>query len=294
MSTMADNHKESWDSLVLAAEHYRRQTGNDFVLMTAYKPKLQSTFAYTSHGSGALSDAAQRYIEDIAVVHKTTVLTNPVAIQRANQESAGTDKDSYSKSYPSIYGRGGFSSDDDTCKPETWLSDYTMEPKVIPDGSEEENKTKLSKTGGVANPTDSTVMFMMDEDATIQECESFFESDQEESTDDGSVNEEVPGNPPQPAYQQYAKSLPLSVPFWAFNENSHNKSSDDESGKVPSPNLERIAASMRALAVDHTQVFGDLPRPRLNTGDRPRLSTAKRPQSRGNAADFRNKTLQKF
>ncbi|XP_069461355.1 proline-rich AKT1 substrate 1-like [Ambystoma mexicanum] len=300
MNNMADNHKESWDSLVLAAEHYRRQTGNDVVLITAYKPKLQSTFAYTSHGSGALSDAAQRYIEDIAVVHKTTVLTNPVSIRQVSKEAAATDKDSYSKSYPSIYGRAHFSSVEEHPKPDGWLSGNTVEPEVTLDESDEDdvNETKLSKTGDLENPSDSTGMFVMDEDSTSQECEPFFESDQEESTDDGSLSEEVLGNvPPQPAYQQYAKSLPVSVPIWGFKEQSHNhKSSDEESGKVPSPDLERIAASMRALAVDNTQLFGDLPRPRLNTGDlpRPRLSTADRPRPRVSTGDFQKKTYQKF
>ncbi|XP_078511358.1 proline-rich AKT1 substrate 1 isoform X2 [Lissotriton helveticus] len=236
MNNMADNHKECWDSLLHAAEQYRRQTGNDFVLITAYKPKLQTTFQYTSHGSGALSDAAQRYIEDIAVVHKTTVLTNPVSIRQANKEAAATDKDSYSKSYPSIYGRSGFSSEDEHLKPDTWLSGKTMEPEARLDESDEEdvNETKHSKTGELENPSDSTGMFVMDEDSTSQECEPFFESDQEESTDDGSLSEEVPGHPPpQSAFQQYAKSLPVSVPIWGFRAaQSHNhKSSDDESGK---------------------------------------------------------------
>uniref|UniRef100_A0A674J0T0 Proline-rich AKT1 substrate 1 N-terminal domain-containing protein n=1 Tax=Terrapene triunguis TaxID=2587831 RepID=A0A674J0T0_9SAUR len=75
MTGMADNHRESWAGLVAEAERYRRRTGNEVVLITAYRAPQPGGFAYTQHGCGALGDAARRYLEDIAVVHKTTAFT---------------------------------------------------------------------------------------------------------------------------------------------------------------------------------------------------------------------------
>ncbi|XP_075045995.1 proline-rich AKT1 substrate 1 [Mixophyes fleayi] len=269
MSDMADNHKEAWEELIAAAEKYRRQTGNDIVLITAYKSKLQTSFSYTVHGSGMLLEATQRYLDDISVVHKTTVLTSPLAI-KAGRESPGGKQNSYSKSYPSIYGKEGLSSLEDSDRsmavPQSRMPDQ-LPSFDAPDEEDCDYKQSLHKADCV--PSDSTGLFVMDEDSNSQDCEPFFESDQEESTDDGSLSEEVPGHPPpQHSFQQYAKSLPVTVPVWGFKEKRQtNKSSDEESGKLPSPDLDRIAASMRALAHDNTQPFGDLPRPRLNTGD---------------------------
>ncbi|KAM4703933.1 proline-rich AKT1 substrate 1 isoform 1-T2 [Rhinophrynus dorsalis] len=271
MTDMADNHKDAWEALVNAAEGYRRQTGNDIVLITAYKPKLTSSFSYTLHGRGMLMEATQRYLDDIAVVHKTTAFTSPVPILKANDTSGGR-QNSFSKSYPSIYGKDSFSSmeDNDRPKPVTQIQLPDQMPKL--ESREEEDydykQSHLDKAAELV-PSDATGLFVMDEDSNSQDCEPFFESDQEESTDDGSLTEDAPGHqPPQRSYQQYAKSLPVTVPVWGFKEKrQNNKSSDEESGKFPSPDLDRIAASMRALAHDTTQPFGDLPRPRLNTGD---------------------------
>ncbi|XP_018418944.1 PREDICTED: proline-rich AKT1 substrate 1 [Nanorana parkeri] len=272
MTDMADNHKEAWETLANAADKYRRQTGNDIVLITAYKSKLLTTYAYAVHGNGVLLEATQRYLDDIAVVHKTTAFTSPLPIKTSNETTSGR-QNSYSKSYPSIYGKEGFSSmeDNERSNPQDQL------PEQLPnlDASEEPDEEdydynkhgQLHKADSV--PSDSTGLFVMDEDSNSQDCEPFFESDQEEGTDDGSLTEDAPGHPP-PQYnlQQYAKSLPVTVPVWGFKaKRQTNKSSDDEGGKFPSPDLDRIAASMRALAHDNTQPFGDLPRPRLNTGD---------------------------
>ncbi|KAM3655950.1 proline-rich AKT1 substrate 1 [Ammospiza maritima maritima] len=63
--------------------------------------------------------------------------------------------------------------------------------------------------------------------------------------------------------------LPLPVPSWARRAPGESAGS---AGKAP-PDLERIAASMRALTLrgggDGTEMFGDLPRPRLLAGDPP-------------------------
>ncbi|KAM4652557.1 proline-rich AKT1 substrate 1 isoform 1-T3 [Discoglossus pictus] len=269
MTDMVDNHKEAWEALIGAAEKYRRQTGNDIVLITAYKPKLLSSFSYSTHGNGILLEAAQRYLDDITVVHKTTAYTNPVPISKKNEASSGR-QNSFSKSYPSIYGKESFSSieDNDQSKPVPPFQIHDQVLKLEQEDDDYDKDNHLDKPDHV--PSDSTGLFVMDEDSNSQDCEPFFESDQEESTDDGSLNEDAPGHPPpQRSLQQYARSLPVTVPVWGFKENRlSNKSDDDEEGgKFPSPDLDRIAASMRALAHDTTQPFGDLPRPRLNTGD---------------------------
>ncbi|XP_058678742.1 proline-rich AKT1 substrate 1 [Ammospiza caudacuta] len=72
-----------------------------------------------------------------------------------------------------------------------------------------------------------------------------------------------------PAGPALARSLPLPVPSWARRAPGDSAGS---AGKAP-PDLERIAASMRALTLrgggDGTEMFGDLPRPRLLAGDPP-------------------------
>ncbi|KAM5132258.1 proline-rich AKT1 substrate 1 [Mantella aurantiaca] len=270
MTGMADNHKEAWEALINAADKYRRQTGNDIVLITAYKSKLLTSYAYTAHGEGVLLEATQRYLDDIAVVHKTTALTSPLPINKANKEATSGRQNSYSKSYPSIYGKEDFLAveGNEHAKTQAQLPEQ-LPPLDAPDEEDYDysGHGHLQKADSV--PSDSTGLFVMDEDSTSQDCEPFFESDPEESTDDGSLTDDAPGlPPPQRGLQQYAKSLPVTVPVWGFKEKRQtNKSSEEEGAKLPSPDLDRIAASMRALAHDNTQPFGDLPRPRLNTGD---------------------------
>ncbi|XP_069803702.1 proline-rich AKT1 substrate 1 isoform X2 [Dendropsophus ebraccatus] len=272
MTDMADNHKEAWEALISAAEKYRRKTGNEIVMITAYKSKMLASYSHTLHGSGVLLEATQRYIDDIAIVHKTTAYTSPMPINKAAKETAGARQNSYSKSYPSIYGKEGFSVAEDNERAKVGPQSQAPDQRPHIDAPDEEDydykESQLQKATDTV-PSDSTGLFVMDEDSNSQDCEPFFESDQEESTDDGSLTEDAPGNPPpQRNLQQYAKSLPVTVPVWGFKEKRQsNKSSDDEGGKFPSPDLDRIAASMRALAHDTSQPFGDLPRPRLNTGD---------------------------
>ncbi|KAG8567751.1 hypothetical protein GDO81_013765 [Engystomops pustulosus] len=271
MTDMADNHKEAWQAVVNATEKYQRLTGNEIVLLSAFKSKIHKTYSYTVSGSGLLLEATQRYFDDITIMHKTTAFTSPMAINKTTKETAGVRQNSYSKSYPSIYGKEGFSVHEDNERaklgPQSQVPDQ-LPHITAPEEDYDYKESNLQKTTD-NNPSDATGLFVMDEDSNSQDCEPFFESDQEESTDDGSLTEDVPGHPPpQRTPQQYAKSLPVTVPVWGFKEKRQdNKSSDEEGGKFPSPDLDRIAASMRALAHDTTQPFGDLPRPRLNTGD---------------------------
>lgn len=91
-----DNHKESWLALLAAAEVYSQKSGCDLAILTAYK-KFRSTgaegegarnhegivspasrkcdYAYHVWGQGALAESSRRYVDDIAVLHSTTVLT---------------------------------------------------------------------------------------------------------------------------------------------------------------------------------------------------------------------------
>ncbi|XP_077313282.1 proline-rich AKT1 substrate 1 [Lithobates pipiens] len=268
MTDMADNHKEAWEALINAADKYRTQTGNDIVLITAYKTKFVPPYGYHVHGNGVLLEATQRYVDDIAVVHKTTAFTSPLPISKTSTEATSGRQNSYSKSYPSIYGKDGFSTLEDNERPKTPVQLPELLPPLNPPEEDYDyNKQScLHKVDSVLS--DSTGLFMMDEE-NHPDCEPFFDSDPEEGTDDGSLTEDAPGLPLQQRnLQQYAKSLPVTVPVWGFKEKRlTNKSSDDEGAKFPSPDLDRIAASMRALAHDNTQPFGDLPRPRLNTGD---------------------------
>ncbi|XP_067830480.1 proline-rich AKT1 substrate 1 [Heptranchias perlo] len=272
---MVDNHQESWDSLVCAVEKYRKQTGNDVVLLTAYRPKLQSNLAYALHGTGALSDATKQYLDDIAVFHKTSTYTSNVIPVRGGEKAAEEDadaaEDSFSKSYPSIYGKGGFSTEDRGLTESGPATD--CDPGVAE--SEETTASEIEREVDRCNLNDPSAMFAMDEESTSQDCEPFFESDLDgESTDDGSLSEELPIRPQtfsQARCHQYAKSLPMSVPIWGFKDLKPKKLADgDNEERLPSPDLDKIAASMRALAMsvtDGTEMFGDLPRPRLNTGD---------------------------
>lgn len=91
-----DNHKESWLALLAAAEAYSQTSGCDLAILTAYKKFRPSgievegtrnnggggtsgsrTFDYAYHvwGQGALAESSRRYMDDIAILHSTTVLT---------------------------------------------------------------------------------------------------------------------------------------------------------------------------------------------------------------------------
>ncbi len=88
-----DNHKESWLALLAAAEAYSQTSGCDLAILTAYKKFRPSgvegtrnhegggtqvrKFDYVYHvwGPGALAESSRRYMDDIAVLHSTTVLT---------------------------------------------------------------------------------------------------------------------------------------------------------------------------------------------------------------------------
>ncbi|CAK6968829.1 uncharacterized protein LOC128378941 [Scomber scombrus] len=335
-----DNHKESWLALLSAAETYCQKSGCDVAILTACKKFRSSVgdadgvrkrdsgsafpregdFSYNVWGQGFLAESARRYIDDIGVLHSTTMLTAQRHTRQAGGE-AGTklvvDLTSdpvnrgsftgdggvggvspngrlYSQSYPSIYSsggpmQGGGQNDNGEREREKNLlegSEQGRQRSGIEDLEEEcedeEEEDDMDERRPYGN--ESAGVFSMDEDSLSRDCEPFFESDGEEESTDGSLSEDAP--PPsrgmamgQAAYSSrhthsmaLARSLPVSVPVWGCRGGNRAAPGEGNSGeRVGCADLEHIAASMKALlapgATDGTEMFGALPRPRLNTGD---------------------------
>lgn len=333
-----DNHKESWLALLSAAEAYCQKSGCDLAILTACKKfrssaggghgmrKRESSsafpkecdFSYNVWGQGFLAESARRYMDDIGVLHSTTMLTAQKHTRQAGGEGGtklvvdltsdpghrgsftgdggvgGVSPNSrlYSQSYPSIYssgvvtGQGGGQNgngdgDREKCALEAeqgrQRSGIVDLEEECEDEEEEEDMDERRPYGN-----ESAGVFSMDEDSLSRDCEPFFESDVEEESTDGSLSEDAP--PPtrgmamgQAAYSYrhahpmaLARSLPVSVPVWGCR--GSRAQGDSNSGeRVGCADLEHIAASMKALlapgANDGTEMFGALPRPRLNTGD---------------------------
>lgn len=99
-----DNHRESWLALLSAAEVYCQKSGCDLAILTACKKFRLSAggggggeggevgrkresggggvafprecdFSYSVWGQGFLAESARRYMDDIGVLHSTTMLT---------------------------------------------------------------------------------------------------------------------------------------------------------------------------------------------------------------------------
>lgn len=331
-----DNHKESWLALLSAAETYCQKSGFDLAILTACKKFRSSSgdgdaqrkregggafprecdFSYNVWGQGFLAESARRYVDDIGVLHSTTMLTAQRHTRQAGGEGGaklmvdltsdsghrgnltgegGVSPNSrlYSQSYPSIYSSGAVTGqpagngngDDERDKSALEAAERARQRSGIVDLEEEcedeEEEEDMDERRAYGN--ESAGVFSMDEDSLSRDCEPFFESDGEEESTDGSLSEEAP--PPsrgmavgQPAFSSrhshpmaLARSLPVSVPVWGCR-GSRAAQGDSSSGeRVGCTDLEHIAASMKALlapgATDGTEMFGALPRPRLNTGD---------------------------
>ncbi|XP_071951726.1 uncharacterized protein [Antedon mediterranea] len=110
---------------------------------------------------------------------------------------------------------------------------------------------------------------LFDLEGFSEDCEPFFESEDDSSVDDNSLLDEVMDHHPivNRHEHQYATSVPITMPTWG-KDNKHPFDEFDD--KVPMPGPDRIIASMQAMAAsvkDGTEMFGDLPRPRLNIAD---------------------------
>ncbi|KAM8844545.1 uncharacterized protein akt1s1 [Spinachia spinachia] len=332
-----DNHRESWLALLSAAESYCQKSGSDLAILTACKkfrslaadgtrkresggvfPK-ECDFSYSVWGQGFLAESARRYMDDIGVLHSTTMLTAQKHTRQAGRE-AGTkpavdltsdpatrgsftgdgvvggvspNNRLYSQSYPSIYssaaagGRGGGLNSEaqrekcvleaEESRQRSGIADLEEECE---DEDEEEDMDERRPYGN-----ESAGVFSMDEDSLSRDCEPFFESDGEEESTDGSMSEDAPPPPPPPRGMAMgqasfasrhahslamARSLPVSVPVWGCG-GARGQGENNSGERVGVADLDHIAASMKALlaprATDGTEMFGALPRPRLNTGD---------------------------
>ncbi|XP_026181721.1 uncharacterized protein akt1s1 [Mastacembelus armatus] len=333
-----DNHKESWLVLLSAAEAYCQKSGCDLAILTACKkfrssardgdgvrnPESSSAlsrecdFSYNVWGQGFLAESARRYMDDIAVLHSTTMLTAQKHTRQAGGEGGtklvvdltsdpGHPRGSYtgdggvggvspngrlySQSYPSIYnsgpgtGQGTGQITNREREREKNEAERGRQRSGIVDLEEEcedeEEEEDMDERRPYGN--ESAGVFSMDEDSLSRDCEPFFESDGEEESTDGSLSEDAP--PPsrsmavgQAAYLSrhahpmvLARSLPVSVPVWGCRSNRAAQGESNSGERVGCADLEHIAASMKALlapgATDGTEMFGALPRPRLNTGD---------------------------
>lgn len=334
-----DNHKESWLALLSAAEVYCQKSGCDLAILTACK-KFRSTtgegevgrkresgsafprecdFSYNVWGQGFLAESARRYMDDIGVLHSTTMLTAQKHTRQAGGEGGtklvvdltsdpgnrgsltsdivvgGVSPNGrlYSQSYPSIYSSGAVTGQgggqNGTGERELEKSALEAErgrqrsgiedlEEEVEDEEEEEDMDERRPYGN-----ESAGVFSMDEDSVSRDCEPFFESDGEEESTDGSLSEDAP--PPsrgmavgQGAYSSrqshpmaLARSLPVSVPVWGCRGSRAAQGDSNSGERSGCADLEHIAASMKALlapgATDGTEMFGALPRPRLNTGD---------------------------
>ncbi|XP_029997111.1 uncharacterized protein akt1s1 [Sphaeramia orbicularis] len=334
-----DNHKESWLALLSAAETYCQKSGFDLAILTACKKFRSSSgdgdgvrkresgsafprecdFSYNVWGQGFLAESARRYIDDIGVLHSTTMLTAQRHTRQAGGEGGtklmvdltsdpghrgnftgeggvgGVSPNSrlYSQSYPSIYSSGAVTGqpvgngngENEREKSALEAAERARQRSGIVDLEEEcedeEEEEDMDERRPYGN--ESAGVFSMDEDSLSRDCEPFFESDGEEESTDGSLSEEAP--PPsrsmavgQAAFSSrhahpmaLARSLPVSVPVWGCRGNRAAQGDSSSGERVGCADLEHIAASMKALlapgATDGTEMFGALPRPRLNTGD---------------------------
>uniref|UniRef100_A0A672FHK5 AKT1 substrate 1 (proline-rich) n=1 Tax=Salarias fasciatus TaxID=181472 RepID=A0A672FHK5_SALFA len=317
-----DNHRESWLALLSAAEAYGQKSGSSGRRAAARSGEggggfpRECDFSYSVWGQGFLAESARRYVEDIGVLHSTTMLT----AQRHSRQAEGgaklavdltsdpghrggfagdgggvgrvsPDGRLYSQSYPSIYSAGAAAGpgaaererekgalEAERGRQRAGIVDLEEECE---DEEEEEEEEDMDERRPYGN--ESAGVFSMDEDSISRDCEPFFESDGEEESTDGSLSEDAPPPPRGMAVGQaalsarhahpmaLARSLPVSVPVWGCKGGRGAQGDSNSGERVGCADLEHIAASMKALlapgATDGTEMFGALPRPRLNTGD---------------------------
>ncbi|KAM9784472.1 proline-rich AKT1 substrate 1 [Syngnathus typhle] len=329
---IADNHRDSWVALLAAADAYCQKSGCELAILTACKKFRSSVpetdaakkkkwesgggfprdcqFSYSVWGQGFLAESARRYVDDIGVLHSTTLLTaqrhtRHTATQLTSEAeprvhlcgdgvpgSVSPNGRLYSQNYPSIYSSEGVSGQANNGERDKNASEATqqdgqrsgivdLEEECEEDEDDEEEEDMEGKR---PFGSESAGVFSMDEDSLSRDCEPFFESDGEEESTDGSLSEEAP--PPSRGMavghrgmhasrnahpMALARSLPVSVPVWGCKGGRAAPGEGNSGERVGCADLEHIAASMKALlapgATDGTEMFGALPRPRVNTGD---------------------------
>uniref|UniRef100_T1IZZ5 Uncharacterized protein n=1 Tax=Strigamia maritima TaxID=126957 RepID=T1IZZ5_STRMM len=121
----------------------------------------------------------------------------------------------------------------------------------------------------IAQSLDTDGIF--DLDGVEEEMSPFFQCDDDldSAIDDTSNDDDVFDN--RDVFSSGQMSLPISMPQWTQNRHMELPSDeDDDNSRIPINDPEQIAASIKAMArsvhqSDTTEMFGDLPRPRLNT-----------------------------
>lgn len=222
--------------------------------------------------------------------NKTERSTDPAHRGSVGVSEGGVSPSSrlYSQSYPSIYSppSGPQGSGQTAGQTERGVAEAAERGRHrsgitdLEEEGEEEEEDEMDERRPFGS--ESAGVFSMDEDSISRDCEPFFESDGEEESTDGSLSEEAPppvrfmavGTPASSRQQNamaLARSLPVSVPVWSCRGNRGGQGEGNSGERVGCADLEHIAASMKALlvpgATDGTEMFGALPRPRLNTGD---------------------------
>ncbi|KAK3593970.1 hypothetical protein CHS0354_040708 [Potamilus streckersoni] len=141
-------------------------------------------------------------------------------------------------------------------------------------------KKKMTVSRVKSLPQESEALFTLDDFEDFGgTCQTgvFSEEDEEDGEHDenediftGSIGIDHPNGSRKllQKYPVYSSSVPISVPTWKTRQQAL-----EEEEALPS-DPEQIAASMQALAQSITDegryIFGDRPRPRINTGDFPR------------------------
>ncbi|CAL8274700.1 unnamed protein product [Lota lota] len=222
-------------------------------------------------GTGAVSPSAKLYSQSYPSIYSPGgAAVGQAAGQNANGELERSAREEVERSAREEVGRARLG-----------LGIADLEEECEEEECEEEEEEDLEERR--RNLNESAGVFSMDEDSLSRDCEPFFESDGEEESTDGSMSEEAPPPPRGMAMGQasytsrhanalaMARSLPVSVPVWGYRGNRGAQGDGNSGERVGCPDLEHIAASMKALlapgANDGTEMFGALPRPRLNMGD---------------------------
>uniref|UniRef100_G3PJK3 AKT1 substrate 1 (proline-rich) n=1 Tax=Gasterosteus aculeatus TaxID=69293 RepID=G3PJK3_GASAC len=271
-----DNHRESWLALLSAAESYCQKSGSDLAILTACKKSRECDFSYSAWGQGFLAESARRYMDDIGVLHSTTIFALLFQSFTGDGVVGGVSPNDrlYSQSYPSIYSSAAATG------PGGGQNSEAEREKCVREAEESRQRSGIAdrnESAGEEPPGRSARVFSMDEDSLSRDCEPFFESDGEEESTDGSMSEVAMGQASLASRHAHslamARSLPVSVPVWGCGGTRGQalKVNLTEASLMGVADLDHIAASMKALlaprATDGTEMFGALPRPRLNTGD---------------------------
>ncbi|TSQ23990.1 Proline-rich AKT1 substrate 1 [Bagarius yarrelli] len=247
-------------SIVLTAQrHTRLAAPEGGAKLGVDIPSERAQTSVGETGSGSVSPGLRLYSQSYPSIYCPAVVSLPPSVQ---QGGAGIEREKATlEEVERARERAGI---------------VDLEEEEEEDGDEDDRDRRRG------NLNESAGVFSMDEDSLSHDCEPFFESDGEEESTDGSLSEEAPPPPRGLAMGHsamsrlshptaLARSLPVSVPVWGYRNNRSAQADGHSGERVGCADLDHIAASMKALlapaATDGTEMFGALPRPRLNTGD---------------------------